>query len=105
MRRYALLPCTDPDEVAKAAAREVRVENLLVEADHAGMNAVAELAAAGSLRAHIEAVFPLADAAGAHALGETGRTTGKILLTVSWAPVRSALERLAPAPAVSGRRG
>ncbi|MEU5656825.1 NADP-dependent oxidoreductase [Streptomyces sp. NPDC047737] len=79
----SLLPGTDPEEAAKAAAREVRVETLLVEADHAGMNAVADLVASGSLRAHIEAVFPLADAAKAHALGETGRTTGKIVLTVS----------------------
>ncbi|MCX5414922.1 NADP-dependent oxidoreductase [Streptomyces sp. NBC_00059] len=78
----SLLPGADPDEAAKAAAREVRVETLLVEADHAGMNAVAGLVASGSLRAHIEAAFPLADAAKAHALGETGRTTGKIVLTV-----------------------
>ncbi|MEU7822434.1 NADP-dependent oxidoreductase [Catellatospora sp. NPDC049133] len=79
----SLLPGTDPGEAAKAAARGIRVETLLVEADRAGMNAVADLAAAGALRAHIEAVFPLADAAKAHALGETGRTTGKIVLTVS----------------------
>ncbi|MEU2543915.1 NADP-dependent oxidoreductase [Streptomyces roseolus] len=78
----SLLPGTDPDEAAEAAARGVRVETLLVEADHAGMNAVADLAASGALRAHIEAVFPLADAAKAHALGETGRTTGKIVLTL-----------------------
>ncbi|MGW1186412.1 NADP-dependent oxidoreductase [Streptomyces sp. NPDC002559] len=78
----SLLPGTDPDEAARAAARGVRVRTLLVEADHAGMNAVADLVAAGSLRPHVEAVFPLADAARAHALGETGRTTGKIVLTV-----------------------
>ncbi|MFJ2897514.1 NADP-dependent oxidoreductase [Streptomyces sp. NPDC087218] len=78
----SLMPGTDPDEAEKAAARGVRVKTLLVEADHAGMNSVADLAAAGSLRAHVEAVFPLADAARAHALGETGRTTGKIVLTV-----------------------
>ncbi len=78
----SILPGGDPDEAAKAAARGVRVESLLVEADHAGMNAVAELAASGALRAHVEAVFPLAEAAKAHALGETNRTTGKIVLTV-----------------------
>ncbi|MFJ5711499.1 NADP-dependent oxidoreductase [Streptomyces sp. NPDC093105] len=78
----SLLPGTDPDEAAKAAARGVRVETLLVEADHAGMNAVADLVASGALRAHVEAVFPLAEAAKAHALGETGRTTGKLVLTV-----------------------
>jgi hypothetical protein len=46
------------------------------------MQAIADLAVAGVLRAHIEATFPLAEAAKAHALGETGRTTGKIVLTV-----------------------
>ncbi|MFJ8046029.1 NADP-dependent oxidoreductase [Kitasatospora sp. NPDC096147] len=71
-----------PEEAATAAERRIRVETLLVEADHAGMNAIADLAASGALRAHVEAVFPLADAAKAHALGETDRTTGKIVLTV-----------------------
>ncbi|MEW1687312.1 NADP-dependent oxidoreductase [Streptomyces sp. NPDC091265] len=78
----SLLPGTDPGEAAKAASRGVRVETLLVEADHAGMSAVAELVEAGSLRAHVEATFPLAEAAKAHALGETDRTTGKIVLVV-----------------------
>ncbi|MFB7369299.1 NADP-dependent oxidoreductase [Streptomyces sp. NPDC056222] len=78
----SLLPPTDPDEAQKAEARGVRVETLLVEADHAGMSAVADLVAAGSLRAHVEATFPLAEAAKAHALGETDRTTGKIVLVV-----------------------
>ncbi|MFC9863852.1 MULTISPECIES: NADP-dependent oxidoreductase [unclassified Streptomyces] len=78
----SLLPGTDPDEAARADGLGVRVETLLVEADHAGMRAIADLVEAGSLRAHIEAVFPLAGAAAAHALGETDRTTGKIVLTV-----------------------
>ncbi|KQX50128.1 NADPH:quinone reductase [Streptomyces sp. Root66D1] len=81
----SLLPSTDPDEPAKAAARGVRVEDLLVEADHAGMKAIAALVESGALRAHVEAVFPLADAAKAHALGETERTTGKIVLVVDGA--------------------
>ncbi|WP_217691564.1 MULTISPECIES: NADP-dependent oxidoreductase [unclassified Streptomyces] len=79
----SLLPGGDPAEAAKAAAREIRVENLLVEADHAGMTAIADLIQAGELRAHVEASFPLAEAAKAHALGETGRTTGKLVLVVS----------------------
>ncbi|MGW4441378.1 NADP-dependent oxidoreductase [Streptomyces sp. NPDC004682] len=78
----SLLPGTDPEEGAKAEARGVRVETLLVEADQAGMKALAGLAASGALRAHIEEVFPLAEAAKAHALGETDRTTGKIVLVV-----------------------
>ncbi|MBN0046804.1 NADP-dependent oxidoreductase [Streptomyces actuosus] len=78
----SLLPGTDPGEAARAAELGVRVETLLVEADHAGMNAVAELVRSGALRAHVEAALPLAEAGKAHALGETGRTTGKIVLIV-----------------------
>ncbi|MEV6768915.1 NADP-dependent oxidoreductase [Nocardia sp. NPDC051030] len=59
-----------------------RAEILLVEADHTGMTALANLAEAGTLRPTIAGVFPLADAAKAHALGDTGRTVGKIVLTV-----------------------
>lgn len=71
-----------PDELADIAERGIRFETLLVEADRAGMQAIADLVEAGALRAHVEATFPLAEAAKAHALGETGRTTGKIVLTV-----------------------
>ncbi|MER6695000.1 NADP-dependent oxidoreductase [Streptomyces minutiscleroticus] len=81
----SLLGGGDPDEAAKAAERGVRAETLLVEADHAGMSAIAGLVESGALRAHVEKVFPLADAAGAHALGETGHTTGKIVLLVDGA--------------------
>ena len=73
----------EADELAEIARREVRVEMLLVEADRAGMQAIADLVEAGALLAHIEATFPLAEAAKAHALGETGRTAGKIVLTVA----------------------
>ena len=73
----------DAEELATFAEKGVRYAALLVEADHAGMQAIADLVEAGQLRAHIEAVFPLAEAAKAHALGETGRVTGKIVLTVT----------------------
>ncbi|MCF3133659.1 zinc-binding dehydrogenase [Streptomyces olivochromogenes] len=46
------------------------------------MRAVADLAAAGALRAEIAGTFPLAEAAKAHALGEMGRTSGKLVLVV-----------------------
>ncbi|WP_307128741.1 NADP-dependent oxidoreductase [Streptomyces sp. B1I3] len=79
----SLLGGATPDEAARAAELGVRVRTLLVEADHAGMRAVADLVEAGSLRAHIDATFPLVEAAKAHSLGETGRTTGKIVLVVA----------------------
>ncbi|MCM3820466.1 NADP-dependent oxidoreductase [Streptomyces sp. DR3-1] len=78
----SLLSGGSAEEAAYAAERGVRTATMLVEADHAGMNAVADLVAAGALRPRVEATFPLAEAAAAHRLGETGRTTGKIVLEV-----------------------
>ncbi|MEV0579385.1 NADP-dependent oxidoreductase [Streptomyces sp. NPDC050392] len=79
----SLLPAAAPEEEAGAAALlGVRVKTLLVEADHAGMKAIADLARTGRLRAHIEATFPLSEAPKAHTLGETNRTKGKIVLVL-----------------------
>ncbi|MFJ9697422.1 NADP-dependent oxidoreductase [Kitasatospora sp. NPDC101183] len=71
------------DLAEQAAAHGVRLHPLLVEADQAGMLAIAELVTAGKLRAVVEATFPLDRAAEGHALGDTGRVTGKIVLTVT----------------------
>ncbi|GAB2895108.1 NADP-dependent oxidoreductase [Streptomyces deserti] len=60
----------------------VRATEMLVDADHTGMKEIAALVEAGRLRATIAGTFPLAEAAKAHALGETGRTTGKLVLVV-----------------------
>ncbi|WP_199837199.1 NADP-dependent oxidoreductase [Streptomyces caniscabiei] len=78
----SILPVGGEEDAERAAARGARLERLLVEADQAGMRAIAALVEQGKLRAHVDATFPLAEAAKAHALGETGRTTGKIVLTV-----------------------
>ncbi|MBT2231193.1 NADP-dependent oxidoreductase [Nonomuraea sp. NEAU-A123] len=67
---------------ARAAERGIRSAAMLVEPDHAAMKALAALAKAGKLRAVLAAVLPLADAAKAHELGESDRTTGKIVLSV-----------------------
>ncbi|TYB46852.1 NADP-dependent oxidoreductase [Actinomadura chibensis] len=64
-----------------AAAAGVRAESLLVEPDHHALTRIAGLAASGALRAEIDSVFPLAEAAKAHERGETGRVSGKIVLT------------------------
>jgi NADPH:quinone reductase-like Zn-dependent oxidoreductase len=71
------------DTLRDAAAGRVRVTGILVEPDRHGMEAIAGLVAAEVLRPHVERTFPLADAAHAHELGETGRTQGKLVLTVS----------------------
>ncbi|QSE86957.1 NADP-dependent oxidoreductase (plasmid) [Rhodococcus koreensis] len=73
---------SDPDTAAVAETAQVRAVGLIVEHDQAGMQAIADLAARGRLRAHISAVFTLAEAARAHAVGEAGRTTGKLVISV-----------------------
>ncbi|MFX0580739.1 NADP-dependent oxidoreductase [Nocardia nepalensis] len=70
------------DLTAEARHSGVRAVRMLVEHDHAGMTALARLAESGALRPTVAGVFPLADAAKAHTLGETGRTVGKLVLTV-----------------------
>ncbi|MGW6424044.1 NADP-dependent oxidoreductase [Nocardia sp. NPDC055053] len=78
----SILARNGSDLPAEAARQGVRFAALLVEADHAGMRAVAELLASGELTPTIAGVFPLAEAAKAHALGETDRTLGKLVVTV-----------------------
>jgi NADPH:quinone reductase-like Zn-dependent oxidoreductase len=71
-----------PALVSAADAAGVRVAMMLVEADRGGMAAIAGLVEAGKLRPSIAGTFPLADAAKAHAVGETGHTAGKLVLVV-----------------------
>ena len=64
------------------AGDRIRVTAILVEPDRAGLEALAGLVESGALRVHVERTFPLEEAARAHELGETGRTTGKLVLTL-----------------------
>jgi NADPH:quinone reductase-like Zn-dependent oxidoreductase len=76
---------TSPAEAylaAEARERGLRAGFTIVEPDHAGMKAIAALVEAGQLRPEIDVVLPLEQVAKAHEIGETGRTTGKIVLTV-----------------------
>ena len=73
----------DLDELFELAGDRVRITGILVEPDRAGMEALAGLVEASELRVHVSQTFPLADAARAHVLGETGRVQGKLVLTVS----------------------
>ncbi|MEW2176621.1 NADP-dependent oxidoreductase [Streptomyces sp. NPDC005406] len=77
----SLLPVAE-DTQAAAEKAQARAVTLLVEHDRAGMQAIADLVERGRLRAHVSGTFPLAEGARAHALGDTGRTTGKLVLTV-----------------------
>jgi NADPH:quinone reductase-like Zn-dependent oxidoreductase len=73
---------SDLEQLRLAAAGRVRVTGVLVEPDRAGMEAIADLVAGGELRAHVPETFPLERASHAHEVGETGRTQGKLVLTV-----------------------
>ncbi|GIJ73590.1 NADP-dependent oxidoreductase [Virgisporangium ochraceum] len=68
--------------VGPAAALGVRAGFMLVEPDGAGLREIAALVERGELAVTVDAVLPLAEAAKAHELGETGRTTGKLVLAV-----------------------
>ncbi|MFJ9905558.1 NADP-dependent oxidoreductase [Streptomyces sp. NPDC101152] len=78
----SIIPVGSDDFPEEAERLGVRALRMLVDASHSGMAAIAELVEAGKLRPTIAGTFPLTDAAEAHRLGGTGRTTGKLVLTV-----------------------
>ncbi|MFE9257228.1 NADP-dependent oxidoreductase [Streptomyces sp. NPDC006879] len=77
-----LVTLPSPDSVPEEAAG-VHTGWTIVEPDFAGLQAIAEMVAQGKLRPQIDTVLPLERAAEAHEIGERGRTTGKIVLTVA----------------------
>ncbi|MDG9727529.1 MULTISPECIES: NADP-dependent oxidoreductase [unclassified Streptomyces] len=78
----SILPVGSDEFYEEAERLGVRAVRMLVDADRADMREIAGLVESGKLRATIARTFPLADAAEAHALGEKGRTTGKLVLVV-----------------------
>ncbi|MET8852937.1 NADP-dependent oxidoreductase [Amycolatopsis sp. NPDC004625] len=77
------VPSGVADRVAqKAAERNVRTRRILVEPDRGGLTGLVELIEAGRLKVRVERTFPLEDVAEAHELGESGRVSGKLVLTV-----------------------
>ncbi|MFC7484414.1 NADP-dependent oxidoreductase [Luedemannella flava] len=66
----------------EAARQGRRARFMIVEADGAGLASLAGLVDAGRLRVAVDTVLPLDRVAEAHAIGQTGRTRGKIVLTV-----------------------
>jgi NADPH:quinone reductase-like Zn-dependent oxidoreductase len=80
---HVALPRPD-DPTVDARARELGVRSgwTLVEPDRGGLLAIAELVESGKLRVEVADVFPLREAAEAHRRGESGRTTGKLVLAV-----------------------
>ncbi|HTJ40221.1 MAG TPA: NADP-dependent oxidoreductase [Dactylosporangium sp.] len=75
-----------PAEAALSAVAEAQGRRsifMVVEADQAGMRAIADLVERGLLRPALDTVLPLSDAAKAHEIGERRSATGKIVLTVA----------------------
>ena len=68
--------------IGPARERGLRAVGMIVEPDGDGLEELAGLVERGSLRVLVDETFPLERAADAHRLGEEGRTTGKIVLTV-----------------------
>ena len=68
--------------VEAARDRGLSAVGMLVEPDGDGLEELAALVDRGALRVLVDETFPLERAADAHRLGEEGRTTGKIVLTV-----------------------
>jgi NADPH:quinone reductase-like Zn-dependent oxidoreductase len=81
---YVAVPRGLPEELAKAAEKAgFRATGFLVEPDGAALTRIAELLAKDAVRVEVARTFPLADVAAAHALGETNRTRGKIVLDLN----------------------
>lgn len=82
----AALPVTEHRErVVSIADHGVLAEGgqyLWVRPDHDDLVELSALADAGALKVHVDRAFPLAEAAEAWRLNQTGRTRGKIVLTV-----------------------
>jgi NADPH:quinone reductase-like Zn-dependent oxidoreductase len=75
-------PCSRRRVWASTLAAGRRFAGISVEPDYPGLEALAALVDSGDLRVHLETIVPLAEAAKAHELVETGRTAGKIVLTI-----------------------
>jgi NADPH:quinone reductase-like Zn-dependent oxidoreductase len=69
-----------PEQAARE--RGVRAELLVMSPSSEQLARIAELVASGEVRVEIAEVVPLADAARAHELSESGHTRGKIILAV-----------------------
>ncbi|MBC7306001.1 MAG: NADP-dependent oxidoreductase [Dietzia sp.] len=77
----SILPVGSDDLYREAERLGVRAVRMLVDASRHDLASITDLVERGELRATIADVFPLEQAAEAHRRGETGRTTGKMVLT------------------------
>ena len=80
---FVNVPSAAPADLdAAVAARDARFTPFLVEPDHEGLFALSQIVEDGELTVDVAQTFPLERAAEAHAVGERGRTAGKLVLTL-----------------------
>ncbi|GAB3934875.1 hypothetical protein GCM10027614_08670 [Micromonospora vulcania] len=56
------------------------------DADGPALDVVRDLVDAGQLKVHVERTYPLSELPAAHAHAETGRVTGKLVITIDDEP-------------------
>ncbi|MEV6793882.1 NADP-dependent oxidoreductase [Streptomyces sp. NPDC051320] len=78
----SILEHGDAELIARTEAAGMRFAGVSVEPDYASLEAIAELVDAGRIRPHVSETFPLEEVGKAHELIESGRTQGKIVLTI-----------------------
>ncbi len=71
------------DLQTRADQRQVALEFVLVQSSGEDMNKLSAMLEAGTLKAHVSKTFPFTEIAAAHAQIESGRTVGKIVVTVN----------------------
>jgi len=72
-----------PEEAAKKAhERNVSIKSFLVGTNTADINIIAELLEKGAIRPHVSKTFPFDKMGDAHLHVETGKTKGKIIVTL-----------------------
>lgn len=77
-----LVSIVQPPSPQKAMEFGVRATVIMVQPNGAQLAEIAGLIDAGKVKPHVSDTFPLAEATKAHEKSETGRTRGKIVLTV-----------------------
>lgn len=77
-----LVSIVNPPAPEKAVEFNVQAEFVGVVPNAAQLDEITELIEAGKIKTHVETILPLTEARKAHELSATGKTRGKIVLTV-----------------------
>ena len=66
----------------QAEKRNINVSFLMVQSNGKDMNTLKDLLADGTLKTHVSKTFPFSEMGNAHMELETGRTVGKMVVTL-----------------------